>query len=41
MNDGLSIALAAIEHIHDVTKSRAICATHYHELPKLSSHFFV
>ncbi|KDB56223.1 hypothetical protein O997_02805 [Anaplasma phagocytophilum str. MRK] len=39
INDGLSIALAAIEHIHDVTKSRAICATHYHELPKLSSHF--
>ena len=36
INDGLSIALAVIEHVHDVTKSRAICATHYHELPRLS-----
>ncbi|MDB1135095.1 DNA mismatch repair protein MutS [Candidatus Anaplasma sp. TIGMIC] len=39
INDGLSIALATIEHIHDVTFSRAICATHYHELPKLSERF--
>ncbi|MGN7661548.1 MAG: DNA mismatch repair protein MutS, partial [Anaplasma sp.] len=38
IHDGLSIALAVIEHIHDVTKSRAICVTHYHELPRLSSH---
>ena len=37
--DGLSIALATIEHIHDVAKSRAICATHYHELPRMSAHF--
>ncbi|QJC27685.1 DNA mismatch repair protein MutS [Anaplasma platys] len=36
INDGLSIALAVIEHVHDVTESRAICATHYHELPRLS-----
>ena len=39
IHDGLSIALATIEHIHDVTKSRAICATHYHELPRMSMHF--
>ncbi|KAA8473099.1 DNA mismatch repair protein MutS [Anaplasma marginale] len=38
IHDGFSIALAVIEHIHDVTKSRAICATHYHELPKFSSY---
>ncbi|CAN7940124.1 unnamed protein product, partial [Ixodes pacificus] len=38
IRDGLSIALAVIEHIHDVTKSRAICATHYHELPRFSGH---
>ncbi|MFV9838718.1 MAG: DNA mismatch repair protein MutS [Aaplasma endosymbiont of Hyalomma asiaticum] len=37
--DGLSIALATIEHIHDVARSRAICATHYHELPRMSAHF--
>ena len=38
INDGLSIALATLEHIHNITKSRAICATHYHELPKMSSY---
>ncbi|MCU7612134.1 DNA mismatch repair protein MutS [Anaplasma capra] len=38
IHDGLSIALAVLEHIHDVTRSRAICATHYHELPKFSSY---
>ncbi|VDN05580.1 unnamed protein product, partial [Onchocerca ochengi] len=32
--DGLSIAQAVIEHIHDVNKCRAIFATHYHELTK-------
>ena len=35
--DGLSIAWAAIEHLHDVNGSRALFATHYHELTTLSS----
>jgi DNA mismatch repair protein MutS len=30
--DGLSIAWAAIEHLHEVNRSRALFATHYHEL---------
>lgn len=30
--DGLSIAWAAVEHLHDVSKCRALFATHYHEL---------
>jgi DNA mismatch repair protein MutS len=30
--DGLSIAWAAVEHLHDVCKCRALFATHYHEL---------
>lgn len=34
--DGLSIAWAALEHLHDVNKSRALFATHYHELTALS-----
>ncbi|MFN3230777.1 MAG: DNA mismatch repair protein MutS [Alphaproteobacteria bacterium] len=34
--DGLSIAWAAVEHLHDVNKSRALFATHYHELTALS-----
>ncbi|KJV68665.1 DNA mismatch repair protein MutS [Candidatus Neoehrlichia procyonis] len=34
--DGLSIAWAVTEHIHDINKSRAIFATHYHELSKLN-----
>ena len=33
--DGLSIAWSVIEHIHNVNKSRAIFATHYHELSRL------
>ncbi len=33
--DGLSIAWAAIEHLHDVNRSRALFATHYHELTAL------
>src|SRR5215471_3014400 len=33
--DGLSIAWAAIEHLNDVNKSRALFATHYHELVSL------
>ncbi len=43
--DGLSIAWAAIEHLHDVNSCRALFATHYHELtvlsnklPRLSTH---
>lgn len=35
--DGLSIAWATLEHLHDVNKSRALFATHYHELTALSS----
>jgi DNA mismatch repair protein MutS len=35
--DGLSIAWAAVEHLHDVNSSRALFATHYHELTALSS----
>jgi DNA mismatch repair protein MutS len=30
--DGLSIAWASVEHLHDVSKCRALFATHYHEL---------
>ena len=33
--DGLSIAWATIENLHDVNKSRALFATHYHELTVL------
>ncbi|MBB3931070.1 DNA mismatch repair protein MutS [Kaistia hirudinis] len=34
--DGLSIAWAAIEHLHAVNRSRGLFATHYHELTALS-----
>jgi len=34
--DGLSIAWAAAEHLHDVNRCRALFATHYHELTALS-----
>jgi DNA mismatch repair protein MutS len=34
--DGLSIAWATIEHLHEVNRSRAIFATHFHELTQLS-----
>ncbi len=30
--DGLSIAWACVEHLHDVNRCRALFATHYHEL---------
>jgi DNA mismatch repair protein MutS len=33
--DGLSIAWATLEHLHDVNKCRALFATHYHELTEL------
>lgn len=35
--DGLSIAWATLEHLHDVNKSRALFATHYHELTNLTA----
>lgn len=34
--DGLSIAWATLENLHDVNKCRALFATHYHELTALS-----
>jgi len=34
--DGLSIAWAAVEHLHEVNRSRALFATHYHELTALT-----
>ncbi|MEM7299773.1 MAG: DNA mismatch repair protein MutS [Pseudomonadota bacterium] len=34
--DGLSIAWAAIEHLHEINKCRTLFATHYHELTALS-----
>ena len=34
--DGLAIAWAAAEHLHEINKCRAIFATHYHELTDLS-----
>jgi len=33
--DGLSIAWASLEHLHEVNKCRALFATHYHELGAL------
>jgi DNA mismatch repair protein MutS len=35
--DGLSIAWAVAEYLHDVVACRAMFATHYHELTELSS----
>jgi DNA mismatch repair protein MutS len=34
--DGLSIAWATLEHLHDANRSRALFATHYHEMTALS-----
>jgi len=34
--DGLSIAWAAMEHLHEVNRSRALFATHFHELTQLA-----
>ncbi len=34
--DGLSIAWSVAEHLHDLTRCRALFATHYHELTALS-----
>ena len=33
--DGLSIAWAAIEHLHETNRCRALFATHFHELTAL------
>jgi DNA mismatch repair protein MutS len=35
--DGLSIAWATLEHLHDANQCRALFATHYHEMTALSS----
>ncbi len=35
--DGLSIAWAAIEHLHETNRCRALFATHFHELTALSA----
>jgi DNA mismatch repair protein MutS len=35
--DGLSIAWAAVEHLHDQNRCRALFATHYHELTALAA----
>ncbi len=34
--DGLSIAWATLEHLHNINKSRALFATHYHEMTALA-----
>jgi DNA mismatch repair protein MutS len=34
--DGLSIAWACVEHLHEVNRCRTLFATHYHELTSLS-----
>jgi DNA mismatch repair protein MutS len=35
--DGLSIAWASVEHLHEVNRSRTLFATHYHELTALTA----
>ena len=35
--DGLSIAWAAVEHLHQANRCRALFATHYHELTALAA----
>jgi len=35
--DGLSIAWATLEHLHDVNRCRALFATHYHEMGALAA----
>lgn len=35
--DGLSIAWATLEHLHNVNRARALFATHYHEMTALSA----
>ncbi|WP_374446638.1 DNA mismatch repair protein MutS [Stella sp.] len=36
-HDGLAIAWATVEHLHDVNRCRALFATHYHELTALAA----
>jgi DNA mismatch repair protein MutS len=35
--DGLSIAWATVEHLHEINRCRALFATHFHELTALSA----
>ncbi len=35
--DGLSIAWACVEHLHETSRCRAVFATHYHELTQLAA----
>ncbi len=35
--DGLSIAWATVEQLHEINRCRTLCATHYHELTALSA----
>ena len=35
--DGLSIAWATLEHLHEVNRCRALFATHYHEMTNLAA----
>lgn len=35
--DGLSIAWACVEHLHEINRCRALFATHYHELTSLAA----
>src|SRR5262249_24856408 len=35
--DGLSIAWATIEHLHETNRCRALFATHFHELTALAA----
>ncbi len=37
-HDGLAIAWAVAEHLHDATRCRTIFSTHYHELCELAEH---
>lgn len=37
--DGLSIAWAVMEHLHEKNRSRALFATHFHELTRLAKRF--
>jgi DNA mismatch repair protein MutS len=37
--DGISIAWAVAEYLHDKNKSKTLFATHYHQLNKLAEHF--
>ncbi|OZA92217.1 MAG: DNA mismatch repair protein MutS, partial [Rhizobiales bacterium 39-66-18] len=34
--DGMSIAWASLEHLHEINRSRALFATHFHELTALT-----